>query len=105
MALVKEVQMPIEYRLSQNYPNPFNPSTSIQYSVFSDQSPLHVTLKIYNVLGQGVRTLVDDIRNPGSYEVSWDGRDAFGKSAPSGVYFYRLSTDEFTATKRMVLMK
>ncbi|UCE19663.1 MAG: alkaline phosphatase [Gemmatimonadota bacterium] len=110
MALVKEVQMPIEYRLNQNYPNPFNPATTIHYTLpdaghRTQDAGQEISLKIYNILGQEVRTLVNGIQNPGSCEVSWDGRDALGKSAPSGVYFYRLSTGEFTATKRMVLMK
>jgi uncharacterized protein (DUF3820 family) len=106
MALVKpEAKIPTGYSLAQNYPNPFNPTTSIQYSVIRDQSPPHVTLKIYNLLGQEVRTLVNEIQEPGYYIVTWDSKDNEGRQAASGVYFYRLTAGNFTATKRMVLMK
>ncbi|MFQ6092861.1 MAG: S8 family serine peptidase [bacterium] len=101
-----EGSMPREYFLSQNYPNPFNPLTSIQYSVVGDQFPPYVTLKIYNLLGQEVRTLVDRAQEPGYYAVTWDGRDGNGDQVSSGVYFYRLTAGvTFTATKRMVLLK
>jgi len=114
MALVKaETEVVAEYSLAQNYPNPFNPITSIQYSVISDQSLPHITLKIFNLLGQEVRTLVDEVKEPGYYTVTWDGRDEFGAEAASGVYFYRLTAGgasrenggDFTATKRMLLLK
>ena len=105
MAMVKGLEIPDQFLLSQNFPNPFNPITTIQYSVVSELSLPHVTLKIYNSLGQEIRTLVNELQNPGHYTVTWDGEDALGNSAPSGVYFYRLSVGEFTATKRMVLMK
>ena len=109
MALLKaEVHASSAYHLWQNYPNPFNPATSIQYSVISEQSTHHsplVTLKIYNLLGQEVVTLVNEVKEPGHYTVSWDGRDRLGNEVSSGVYFYRLATGEFTTTRRMVLMK
>ena len=98
-------EVPQEYALFQNCPNPFNPTTSIQYSVVSDQTLPHVSLKIYNILGQEVRTLVDDVKEPGHYKVIWDGRDNRGRELSSGVYFYRLTAGEFSATKGMVLMK
>jgi flagellar hook assembly protein FlgD len=79
--------------------------TSIQYSVVSEQSPPHVTLKIYNILGQEVRTLVDEEKGPGYYTVTWDGRNEEGNEVPSGVYFYRIEANDFRATRRMVLMK
>lgn len=104
MTLVKnEVLIPEAFTLEQNYPNPFNPTTSIQYSVVSDQSPPHVTLKIYNVLGQEVKTLVDEIQRTGQYTVTWDGRDDLGNMVSSGIYFYRIKANRFTATKTMVL--
>jgi len=108
MALVKaEIRTPSEYYLSQNYPNPFNPTTSIQYSVISDQSPPHITLKIFNLLGQEARTLVDDVKEPGYYTVTWDGKDSDGRPVTSGIYFCRLTVDSgrWSAAKRMVLMK
>jgi flagellar hook assembly protein FlgD len=73
--------------------------------VVSAQSPSRVSLKIYNLLGQEVRTLVDEIQDPGYYTVTWDGRDGSGNEVASGLYFYRLEVGDFTAVKRMVLMK
>ncbi|MFQ6092105.1 MAG: cohesin domain-containing protein [bacterium] len=112
-------EAPETYWLEQNAPNPFNPSTSIQYSVVSDQSPTtssqysvvseqflpHVTLKIYNLLGQEVRTLVDEPKEPGYYSAVWDGRDEKGDKVSSGIYFYRLSMGSFVQTRRMVLLR
>lgn len=114
MALMKEVQVPTEYSLAQNYPNPFNPNTTIHYSLPGVERraesggrlmPVHTTLKIYNILGQEVRTLVDEAKEAGYYTVTWDGKDAYGNNVASGVYFYRLTAGNFTATRRMVLMK
>jgi hypothetical protein len=105
MALVKtETGVPVEYSLGQNYPNPFNPSTIIKYSIAKS---VHTTLKIYNILGQEVRTLVNEIREPGFYTITWNSRDDSGTKVASGVYFYRLSMDggRWSETKRMVLMK
>jgi hypothetical protein len=96
---------PSQYVLYPNYPNPFNPTTSIQYSVVSDQSPPHITLKIYNILGQEVRTLVNETQKPGVYSVTWDGRDGGRNEVPGGIYFYRLKAGAWTATKRMLLLK
>ncbi|UCE20100.1 MAG: T9SS type A sorting domain-containing protein [Gemmatimonadota bacterium] len=97
--------VPASYSLRQNYPNPFNPSTDIRYQIADSRSPHHTTLKIYNILGQEVRTLVDEVREPGYYTVTWDGRDQYGNEVSSGVYFYRLTAAGITATRRMVLMK
>ncbi|UCE17791.1 MAG: DUF362 domain-containing protein [Gemmatimonadota bacterium] len=105
MAMVKGLQIPDQFLLSQNFPNPFNPVTTIQYSVVSELSLPHVSLKIYNSLGQEIRTLVDELQNPGQYTVTWDVEDALGVSAPSGIYFYRLTVGDFTATRRMLLLK
>jgi hypothetical protein len=96
---------PTAYRtsLSQNYPNPFNPSTTIQFTV---RSRTQVSLKVYNVAGQLVRTLLNDQRAPGSvHSVAWDGRNDAGQSVSSGVYFYKLVTNDLTQTKKMVLLK
>ena len=97
--------VPTAYALSDNYPNPFNPATSIQYSVISGQSPPHVSLKIYNLLGQEVRTLVDEVQEAGYYRVYWDGNDDRGEQVSSGMYFYRLTAGDFTAIKKMTLVK
>ena len=94
---------------SRNYlenaaPNPFNPTTNIRFGV-KDRG--HVTLKVYNVAGQLVRTLVNEVRSPRpeGFEVTWDGRNDSGSAVSSGVYFYKLSTANFTQTKKMVLLK
>ena len=106
MALVTaKAERPSEYGLFQNSPNPFNPTTSIQYSVVSDQSRPHVTLKIYNILGQEVRSLVDEPKDAGYYNVTWDGKDSDGREVGSGVYFCRLKAGDFAAARRMILMK
>jgi len=89
--------------LSQNYPNPFNPTTTIGFTL---RERSHVSLRIYNVAGQLVRTLVDETRAPGvSHSIDWDGRNARGSSVASGVYFYRLVTKDVTMTRKMVLLK
>jgi hypothetical protein len=91
-----------ESRMHQNYPNPFNPQTKIEYTV-RRSSP--VELKIYNALGQLVKTLVDDYKNAGEYSVVWDGKNNSGKTVPSGSYFYRIKMGDFTSTKKMIHIK
>ncbi|UCE19283.1 MAG: T9SS type A sorting domain-containing protein [Gemmatimonadota bacterium] len=106
MALVKSVTMaPVEFELEQNSPNPFNQTTDMRYQIPDGSSPVRITLKIFNLLGQEVRTLVDEVQESGSYIVTWDGEDAMGQAVGSGVYFYRLQTSDFAAVKRMLLMK
>jgi hypothetical protein len=92
-----ETGQPTEYALYQNYPNPFNPTTTIQYSI---PELSNVTLKVYDVLGSEVITLVNEEKPVGSYEVGFDG-----VGLPSGIYFYRLQSGSFVETKKMVLMK
>jgi hypothetical protein len=92
--------IPGQFSLAQNYPNPFNPTTDIRYEIADSRYPIHTTLKVYNVLGQEVAILVDGVQAPGYYSVTWDAAEM-----PSGVYFYRLQANVYTATKRMVLMK
>jgi flagellar hook assembly protein FlgD len=100
---------PSEFTLSQNYPNPFNPSTTIHYTVHSQQStvhrPIHTTLSVYNILGQLVRTLVDEGKTAGHYNIIWDGKDDKGEEVSSGIYFYALVADDYRVTKKMVLLK
>ena len=90
------------FNLSNNYPNPFNPSTQIQYAV---PRASNVSLVIYNVLGQQVRTLVDAPQNAGRFTVTWDGRDNLGHVVGSGVYFYRLNAGETSLVKKMLMLK
>jgi hypothetical protein len=89
--------VPGEYALEQNYPNPFNPSTEIAYAVPAEA---HVTLKVYNLLGQEVASLVDEVKEAGRHTINWNAADQ-----ASGVYFYSMQTDDFSATKKMVFMK
>jgi hypothetical protein len=89
--------IPTTYALKQNYPNPFNPTTEIAFDL---REPSHVNLTIYNVLGQKVQTLVDEQREAGSYTEMWDA-----SPYSSGVYFYRISAQNFTDTKKMLLLK
>jgi hypothetical protein len=99
-----EGELPAEFSLSASYPNPFNPVTSIQYAVGSKQTN-PVALRVYNVLGQLVRTLVNEPQEAGIYEVIWDGSDENGNEVASGIYFYRLQAEDFTEAKKMLLLK
>jgi hypothetical protein len=101
--------IPGDFRLEQNYPNPFNPTTTIRYSLPSVSSSgdkgragegSHVRLKVYDMVGREVATLVNEVKQPGRYEVTFDA-----EGLASGVYLYRLQAGEFTQTKRMVLMR
>jgi hypothetical protein len=89
--------MPDKCELYQNYPNPFNPSTVISY-----QLPVVslVTLKVYNILGQEVKTLVNEVKKVGCYEVEFNG-----SKLPSGIYFYRIQAGAFTETKKLLLIR
>ncbi len=95
----KDESLPVLFTLSQNYPNPFNPTTNIQYSI---PQAGHVTLKVYDVLGNEVATLVNEYKQPGNYNSMFS---ALRTSLSSGVYFYRLQSGSFTTTKKFVLMK
>lgn len=94
--------VPASYELGQNYPNPFNPTTTIRYAL---PGAVWVTLRVYDVMGREVITLVDERFAPGTYEVSWDGRTALGKAASSGVYLYRIEAGSFVGGKQMTLLR
>ena len=97
------VPLPTETRLAQNYPNPFNSETIIEISL---PAPSQVTLKIFNLLGQKVRTLISQEMPAGVHPFVWDGRDNAGTPLASGVYFYRLETAAgFKAVKKMSLLR
>jgi len=96
--------LPKAFSLGQNAPNPFNPSTTISYSVPEGQT-VQATLKVYDLRGRLVRTLVDAECQPGNYSVFWDGRDEKGQQLSSGVYLYRMRAGDFTQTRKMVLLK
>ena len=95
-------ELPAVTELQGNYPNPFNPSTTVQ---FATRESGHVTLEIYNVKGQKVKTLVDDRMDPGYHVITWDGRNDDGQIVTSGIYFSNMKTGKYTATKKMILMK
>jgi hypothetical protein len=94
--------VPELFSLRQNYPNPFNPVTNIEFKlpVTSD-----VRLSIYNFVGQEINTLVNERTAPGTYRVTWNGLNSHGQQVSTGVYFYRLETDQFMDTKKMVIIK
>jgi hypothetical protein len=94
--------VPENFTLEQNYPNPFNPETQISYRLVSDGL---TTLGIYDLLGREIKVLVNKDQPSGSYTVKWDGTDTYGNKVPSGIYLYRLKTGDFTASKKMVLLK
>ena len=88
---------PEDFQLEQNYPNPFNPVTNINYSLPSRN---FLSIKIYDVKGNLIETLVNEVQNPGKYSVNWNA-----EKYPSGVYYYSLKTNKFTETKKMLLIK
>ncbi|MDZ7626654.1 MAG: T9SS type A sorting domain-containing protein [Ignavibacteriaceae bacterium] len=90
-------EIPTQFILKQNYPNPFNPSTTIKYSILTSE---FVTLKVYDVLGNEVATLVNEEKSAGSYEVSFDVA-----GLTSGIYFYKLQAGNLIETKKMILIK
>ena len=90
------------YSLRQNYPNPFNPSTTIKFSIANKG---HVSLKVYNVAGQLVSTLVNEVLEAKSHDIPWNGTNDLGSSVASGVYFYKLKADDYESTKKMILLR
>jgi len=95
--------IPNRFSLSQNFPNPFNPSTTIRYGL---PRASNVTLRIYNLLGRKVVTLIDDEpRGPGFHIMAWNGRDTEGRSVASGLYIYRILADDFSQTRKMLFVK
>jgi predicted outer membrane repeat protein len=98
----QSASLPKTYELFQNSPNPFNPETQIKYDL---PATGHVQLAVYNVLGQKVKVLVSEVQEAGHRSATWDGKDDLGKEVASGIYFYKLQTDNFVKTKKMVLLK
>lgn len=96
------VNLPFEYNLDQNYPNPFNPTTYIRYSL---AKPGQVSLSVYNILGEKIVTLLDKVQAAGTYQITWNGRDSFGRTVGSGIYFYKLESGNYTRTQKMMMLK
>ena len=90
------------FQLKQNFPNPFNPATTIEYSI-SESSP--VTIKVFNIEGKEIATLVNSYHAPGNYSIEWNGMNRFGQPAASGTYIYEIIAGKFHEAKRMILMK
>jgi hypothetical protein len=95
-------ELPRKFTLQQNYPNPFNPATIIEYTLPKTSK---VKIQIYNVLGQMVRNLVDELQDQGYKMILWDGKDDRGHELSSGVYFYRIRAGNFVKSKKMILLK
>lgn len=102
LPVVYNKNIPGEYQLSQNYPNPFNASTIINYQI-----PIQsrVVLKIYNILGQEVIKLVDEVKQPGIYHIRWDGNNRYGEQLGSGIYFCKMIAGKFVQVRRMLVLK
>ena len=103
--VLEEESLPEDFVLYQNYPNPFNPSTKISFVIGSAYGGSFVTLKVYDVLGNEVTTLVNEYKPSGEYEVEFKGHSDTGQSLPSGVYFYQLNTEKYVEAKKMILIK
>jgi len=99
---IAEHQIPQTTTLLQNYPNPFNPRTAIRYSL-----PVsgHVELSVYNLLGQRIRTLINETQRPGFHSIDWDGLNEQHRPVSSGIYLYILRTEKDLLSRRMLLLK
>ena len=102
VSAVRDKLTPENFSLSQNYPNPFNPTTQIEFSLPKESI---VTIKIYNILGKEIKTLVNGEKTAGEHTITWNGMNDNGIQAASGTYFYRISTGNFSQVKKMIFMK
>jgi len=94
--------IPQGWILKQNYPNPFNPETTITFNLYSSN---HISLKIYDAVGQNIRSLANAVMGPGSHKIRWDGKNDYGSYAASGIYYYELQGNNFKEVKKMVLIR
>ena len=99
---VEDEEMPLTYDIDQNYPNPFNPTTTINYAI---PEANYVSIKIYNMLGQEVKTLVNKDVKAGRHTIEWRGENNYGQKVSSGTYIYRITAGEYTQAKKMILLK
>ncbi len=97
VGVIDEMIVPTEFRLEQNYPNPFNSSTTIHFQL---PRKSHVTLRVYDILGQELETLINEEREAGMYILQYDG-----SNLTSGIYFYRLQAGSYSETKKLILLK
>jgi hypothetical protein len=99
---IDESTLPDVFALHNNYPNPFNPVTNITYDI---PEVANVSLEIYNVMGQKVRTLASGSHEPGRYRVLWNATNDFGEGLSSGMYIYKIQAGDFVSVKKLILMK
>jgi len=102
VAVDDDVNIARHFKLHDNYPNPFNPTTTIKFDI---PARAKVQLMVYDMLGNKIKTIVNEKRSAGTYDVQWDGTNEMGVAVSSGVYFYKLSTDNHVATKKMMFIK
>ena len=102
LGVISQDGIPVQYNLSQNYPNPFNPSTRISFDLIE---PGQATLIIYNLLGKRINILINRAMDAGHHRVEWNGLDMSGQPVSSGVYFYELRSEKYTARKKMLLLR
>lgn len=102
IAITQDNDIPKDFSLRQNFPNPFNPTTIIQFGLPVSS---HVMLKVFDLLGREVKTLVDGERGAGFHQVRWDGMDVLNKATPAGVYLYRLVAGRYVQTQKMILVR
>ncbi len=95
-------EVPTNFELTQNFPNPFNPTTTIRFSL---PKSAYVTVKVYDMLGREVKTLIKENMGSGTYDVKWNGDNQYGNPAASGTYIYRITAGEFVSVKKMILLK
>jgi len=102
VGISETAEIPSGFALAQNYPNPFNPSTTIRYDI-AIATP--VRLEIFDLLGQRIKILIKETKQPGGYSVIWNGRNALGEPVPSGVYIYRLQAGDFQQSRKLILLR
>jgi len=94
--------VPVHFALHQNYPNPFNPTTTIEYQL---ARAAHIRIDVINLLGQRVCSLVDEVQRADQHQVVWDGTNSAGQQVASGVYLYRITSEGYSDSKRMLLLR
>lgn len=99
---LNDLEVPINFMLFQNYPNPFNPSTQIQYELPYDQK---VQITIFDLFGRKVITLINETRPEETHAITWNGKNKSGRTVSSGVYFYKIVTDESTKINKMIMLR
>lgn len=100
-----DVSLPTEFGLRQNYPNPFNPTTTINFQIPAGSYEMPTRLNIYDIQGRLIRTILNQKLPPGYYSEFWNGLNENGESVSSGIYFYSMSSGNFTSTRKMVVIK